>query len=110
MREPVAHQFKAFRLQTVDPRAASLLVIEQTGDLEDAKMPRGGLPGVFEDGRDLTGGHGAVVDMQGHQHPSPGGVRQGTEDRFVGIDLESALTTRHAAILSHIAKYLSIDI
>ena len=110
MREPVAHQFKAFRLQTVDPRAAPLLVIEQAGDLEDAKMPRGGLPGVFEDGRDFTGGHGAVVEMQGHQHPSPGGVRQGIEDRFVGIAFGSALTTRHTEILSHIAKHLSMDI
>ena len=49
---------------------------EQGRRLEDLEAPRGGLPGVFEGGRDFAGRHGAAVEINREQHAPPGWVRQ----------------------------------
>ena len=74
MRQPVTYQFETLVFDAIDPRAALFPVTDQAGPLEDPEVPRGGLPGVLEDGRDFAGGHGAAVEINRHQHTAPGSM------------------------------------
>lgn len=87
MSEPIAHQFKAFWLQAVNPFSTLLLVNEQAGGLQHPKMACRRLPGMLENGRDFTGGHSAVMEINSHQDSPPGGVRQGGENGLVSVGL-----------------------
>jgi len=77
---------ETFVFDAIDPRAPLFLVTDQAGFLEDPEVPRGGLPGVLEDGRDFAGGHGAAVEVKRQQHTAPGSMRQRAEDQLISVE------------------------
>ena len=85
MRQPVPHQLETFVFDAIDPLAPLLPVADQAGFFEDPEVPRGGLPGVLENGRDFAGGHGAAVEINRQQHTAPGGMRQRAEDQLISV-------------------------
>ena len=96
MGEPVPYQFEAFSLKPVNAHPAVPLMSEQAGPFEDLEMPGGGLPGMLEYGCDFTGRHGAPVEVDGEQHPAPGGVRQGAEDKLIRVESRFGFALRHS--------------
>lgn len=105
MSEPISYQFEPFALNSVDSHPALLFVGEQARSLEDPKVPRGGLPRVVKDGRDLPRCHGAAVEVDRQQDAPSGGMGQRGKHRFVGIHAQFRVSRHHSLILSHIAKY-----
>ncbi len=75
MGEPVGHEFEAFRLKPVNTHPALPFVSEQARRLQDLEVPRGGLPGVLEHCRDVTGRHGSPVKVNRQQHAPPRSMR-----------------------------------
>ena len=66
-------------------------------------MPRRGLPGVLEDGRNFPGSHGAAIEENRKQDPPPRGMRQRSKYQFISINPRLLVSLRHATILSHVA-------
>jgi hypothetical protein len=108
--KPIPYQLEAFSLKPVNAHPALPHMSEQAGLFEDLKMAGRGLPGMLEDGCDFTGRHGAAIEVDGEQHPPPGGVRQGPEDKFIRVESRVWFALRHSRILSHKAEYVSSDI
>jgi len=73
--KPVPYEFEPLWLKSVNARPASLLVNEQARRLQDLEVPRGRLPSMFENCRDVTSSHGAPIEINREQHASSGGVR-----------------------------------
>lgn len=75
MGEPVGHEFETLRLKPVNTHPALPLMSEQARRLEDLEVSCGGLPGVLEDRRDLTGRHRAPVKVNCQQDAPPRRMR-----------------------------------
>ena len=94
----------------IDTIAALLIVIEQSGRLENLNMPGGGRPCVLEHIRDFARGHGSTSKIQREQNPAPGGMRKRAKHRLVGVHpslrLATLLASRHAG--SYLARKLIV--
>ena len=75
MSQPVPDQFQPLALDAVDAHPALPFVIEQPCLLKDPEVPRGRLPSVIEDRRDLSGCHRTPIEIDRHQYASSGGMR-----------------------------------
>lgn len=71
MSQPIPHELKSFALNSVNAHPALPLMRDQTSGLKDLEMSRRRLPGMLEDRRYFSGGHGATVEVDREQHAPP---------------------------------------
>src|SRR5262245_20152008 len=85
VRQPLTHKRQALSLDAIDTHPALRLVLEETSGFKNLKVPRRRLPRMRKDCRDLSGGHGAAVEIDRKQHAAPSGMGQRTEYRLIRV-------------------------
>src|SRR5262245_51606022 len=85
VRQPLTHKCQALSLDAIDTHPTLPLVLEEASGFKNLKVPRGRLPRMRKDRRDLSGGHCAAVEIDGKQHAAPSRVGQRTEYRLIRV-------------------------